>query len=201
MKDDPTNLVAHYRLTVLYRRAGRTADAQRETDTSAKDKRGKPDVFVRHGGRAHRRSQIPDRGRSECDGIGAEIGLIIISSFSDFLLGLPAGPVGAGGNGTPLSSVFFSTLTGGIHDVGHRASAAHFLRWTTGELRGTIRSISGFEPRSMAKRAKSEVARRTSSRNSSFSPSGWVHGCDHPNRLHSPLGTPLCCFQLITKAF
>jgi len=31
-KDDPTNLVAHYRLSQLYRRAGRTADADRETD-------------------------------------------------------------------------------------------------------------------------------------------------------------------------
>lgn len=29
-KDDPTNLVAHYRLSVLYRRAGRAADADRE---------------------------------------------------------------------------------------------------------------------------------------------------------------------------
>jgi tetratricopeptide (TPR) repeat protein len=30
VKDDPTNFVAHYRLSVLYRRAGRTADAQHE---------------------------------------------------------------------------------------------------------------------------------------------------------------------------
>ena len=27
VKDDPTNIVAHYRLSGLYRRAGRTADA------------------------------------------------------------------------------------------------------------------------------------------------------------------------------
>jgi tetratricopeptide (TPR) repeat protein len=32
VKDDPTNIVAHYRLSMLYQRAGRTADAQRETD-------------------------------------------------------------------------------------------------------------------------------------------------------------------------
>jgi len=32
VKDDPTNIVAHYRLSVLYRHAGRTADAQREMD-------------------------------------------------------------------------------------------------------------------------------------------------------------------------
>jgi tetratricopeptide (TPR) repeat protein len=46
LKDDPTNLVAHYRLSMLYRRAGRTADAQREMDafhhyTDVKDKLGK----------------------------------------------------------------------------------------------------------------------------------------------------------------
>lgn len=45
-KDDPTNLVAHYRLSMLYRRAGRAADAQREMDTfhhytEVKEKMGK----------------------------------------------------------------------------------------------------------------------------------------------------------------
>ena len=33
IKDDPTNLVAHFRLSTIYRRAGRAADAQRELDT------------------------------------------------------------------------------------------------------------------------------------------------------------------------
>jgi cytochrome c-type biogenesis protein CcmH/NrfG len=32
VKDDPTNVAAHYRLSTLYRRAGRAADAQREMD-------------------------------------------------------------------------------------------------------------------------------------------------------------------------
>ena len=32
IKDDPTNIVAHYRLSGLYRRAGRVADAKREMD-------------------------------------------------------------------------------------------------------------------------------------------------------------------------
>jgi tetratricopeptide (TPR) repeat protein len=46
LKDDPTNLVAHYRLSTLYRRAGRTQDAEREMDafhhyTDVKDKLGK----------------------------------------------------------------------------------------------------------------------------------------------------------------
>jgi tetratricopeptide (TPR) repeat protein len=45
IKDDPTNIVAHYRLSALYRRAGRAADAQREMDTfhhyqDVKDKLG-----------------------------------------------------------------------------------------------------------------------------------------------------------------
>lgn len=30
VKDDPTNIVAHYRLSALYRKAGRTADAQKQ---------------------------------------------------------------------------------------------------------------------------------------------------------------------------
>jgi tetratricopeptide (TPR) repeat protein len=33
VKDDPTNVVAHYRLSVLYRRSGRTADAEHERAT------------------------------------------------------------------------------------------------------------------------------------------------------------------------
>ncbi|HEY3454548.1 MAG TPA: tetratricopeptide repeat protein [Bryobacteraceae bacterium] len=46
LEDDPTNLVAHYRLSMLYRRTGRTADAQREADTfhhyqEVKDRLGK----------------------------------------------------------------------------------------------------------------------------------------------------------------
>ena len=32
VKDDPTSIEAHYRLGLLYRRAGRTADSQREMD-------------------------------------------------------------------------------------------------------------------------------------------------------------------------
>jgi tetratricopeptide (TPR) repeat protein len=53
VNDDPTNIVAHYRLSGLYRRAGRTADAQRETATfhhyqDVKDKLGK--IFKQLGG-------------------------------------------------------------------------------------------------------------------------------------------------------
>ena len=31
-QDDPTNMVAHYRLSILYRRAGRAQEAQRELE-------------------------------------------------------------------------------------------------------------------------------------------------------------------------
>jgi Tfp pilus assembly protein PilF len=46
IRDDPTNITAHYRLSMLYRKAGRTADAQREMDAfhhyqSVKEKLGK----------------------------------------------------------------------------------------------------------------------------------------------------------------
>ena len=46
LKDDPANLVAHYRLSGLYRRSGRTADAEREMESfrhyqDLRDKLGK----------------------------------------------------------------------------------------------------------------------------------------------------------------
>ena len=55
------------------------------------------------------------------------LGSMILLSLPDFLLGLPAGLAGAGGNGTPLSSVFSSSVVAGIPAVGGRASAAHFF--------------------------------------------------------------------------
>jgi cytochrome c-type biogenesis protein CcmH/NrfG len=56
IQDDPTNIVAHFRLSGLYRRAGRTADAQRETDMfqhykEVKEKLGK--VFQQLAGPAN----------------------------------------------------------------------------------------------------------------------------------------------------
>ena len=54
-------------------------------------------------------------------------GVITILSFPDFLLGLPAGPTGAGGNGTSFSNVFFSSVAAGVPDVGQRAYAADFF--------------------------------------------------------------------------
>jgi hypothetical protein len=54
-------------------------------------------------------------------------GFMTLLSFPDFLLGLPAGPTGAGGNGTSFSNIFFSTVPTGIPDVGLRANAAGFF--------------------------------------------------------------------------
>src|ERR1700757_2144027 len=54
-------------------------------------------------------------------------GLMTLLSFPDFLLGLPAGPAAAGGNGTSLSNIFFSSLVAGIPHVGQLADAASFF--------------------------------------------------------------------------
>ena len=54
-------------------------------------------------------------------------GIMILLSFPDFLLGLPAGPAGAGGNGTSISNIFATAVTAGIPSVGARASAAHLF--------------------------------------------------------------------------
>ena len=54
-------------------------------------------------------------------------GSLTLLSFPDFLLGLPAGPVSAGGNGTPLSNVFLEQVTAGVPHVGLRSTAAHFF--------------------------------------------------------------------------
>jgi hypothetical protein len=54
-------------------------------------------------------------------------GFLVLLSFPDFLLGLPAGPAGAGGNRTSFSNIFFSSVAAGIPDVGQRANAADFF--------------------------------------------------------------------------
>jgi hypothetical protein len=54
-------------------------------------------------------------------------GVMVLLSFPDFLLGLPGGPAGAGGNGTSFSNIFASGVVAGIVDVGERASAEHLF--------------------------------------------------------------------------
>jgi hypothetical protein len=54
-------------------------------------------------------------------------GSLTFLSYPDFLLGLPAGPVSAGGNGTPLSNVFLALSTATVPHIGLRSTAAHFF--------------------------------------------------------------------------
>jgi len=54
-------------------------------------------------------------------------GTMTLLSFPDFLLGLPAGPATAGGNGTSFSNVFFTSVAAGIPDAGQRSSADDFF--------------------------------------------------------------------------
>ncbi len=54
-------------------------------------------------------------------------GSILFLSFSDFLLGLPAGPAGAGGNGTPLSNVYLASSSAIVPHTDLRSAAGHFF--------------------------------------------------------------------------
>jgi hypothetical protein len=65
-------------------------------------------------------------------------GLMILLSFPDFLLGLPAGPGGAGGNGTSFSNIFFSGVGAGIPQVGQRANAADFFAVDDWKVKRTL---------------------------------------------------------------
>ncbi len=54
-------------------------------------------------------------------------GSVISLSFPDFLLGLPAGSVTAGGNGTPLSNVYLVQASAIVPNSDLRQTAAHFF--------------------------------------------------------------------------
>ena len=54
-------------------------------------------------------------------------GTMTLLSFPDFLIGLPAGPASAGGNGTSFSNLFFTSVAAGTPDAGQRASASDFF--------------------------------------------------------------------------
>jgi hypothetical protein len=60
-------------------------------------------------------------------GPDATDGQLVFLSFPDFLLGLPAGPVNTGGNGTPLSNVFVELSSATVPHIGLRTTAAHFF--------------------------------------------------------------------------
>ena len=54
-------------------------------------------------------------------------GSLLVLSFPDFLLGLPAGPASAGGNGTPLSNVYLAQSSAIVPHSDLRSTAAHFF--------------------------------------------------------------------------
>jgi carboxypeptidase family protein len=87
-------------------------------------------------------------------------GALTILSFPDFLLGLPAGPIGAGGNGTPFSNIFFSGAVAGIPDSGQRASAVHLFAVDESKITRTLTLSIGI--RLEVNSQQSEVAGRES---------------------------------------
>jgi len=52
-------------------------------------------------------------------------GQLTFLSFPDFMLGLPAGPVSAGGNGTSFSNVYATIVSAALHGTGLRSTAVH----------------------------------------------------------------------------
>ena len=61
------------------------------------------------------------------NGPDATDGTLLFLSFPDFLLGLPSGPVNAGGNGTPLSNVFLAQSSAVVPHSDLRSTSAHFF--------------------------------------------------------------------------
>jgi hypothetical protein len=71
-------------------------------------------------------------------------GSLLFLSFADFLLGLPAGPVGAGGNGTPLSNVYLASASALVPHSDLRAAAAHFFAADDWKISDTFTINLGF---------------------------------------------------------
>ena len=71
-------------------------------------------------------------------------GSLTALSFPDFLLGLSAGPVSAGGNGTALSNIYVSSVSATIPHVGLRASAAGFYAVDDWKFSPTLTLNLGF---------------------------------------------------------
>src|SRR5262249_3401690 len=71
-------------------------------------------------------------------------GSLTFLSFPDFLLGLPAGPVSAGGNGASLSNVYVSSVVATIPDIGLRATAVDFFAVDDWRVSPTLTLNIGF---------------------------------------------------------
>src|SRR5262249_60826444 len=71
-------------------------------------------------------------------------GTLAFLSFPDFLLGLPAGPVDAGGNGTPLSNVFLAQSSAIVPHTDLRSTAAHLFAVDDWKIASTVTVNLGF---------------------------------------------------------
>jgi hypothetical protein len=65
-------------------------------------------------------------------------GGLVFLSMPDFLLGLPAGPVSAGGNGTALSNVYQTNSNATVPHGDLRSSAAHFFAVDDWKISATL---------------------------------------------------------------
>jgi hypothetical protein len=72
------------------------------------------------------------------NGPDATDGSILFLSFPDFLLGVPAGPADAGGNGTPLSNVYLAQSSAVVPDSDLRSAAAHFFAVDDWRISATV---------------------------------------------------------------
>ena len=71
-------------------------------------------------------------------------GRLLFLSFPDFLLGLPAGPASAGGNGTPLSNVYLAYSSAIVPDSDLRSTAAHFFAVDDWKISASLSLNLGF---------------------------------------------------------
>jgi len=72
------------------------------------------------------------------------VGNLLFLSFPDFLLGLPAGPTSAGGNGTSLSNVYVASASAIIPHSDLRSTAAHFFAVDDWKISATLTMNLGF---------------------------------------------------------
>jgi hypothetical protein len=94
------------------------------------------------------------------NGPDATDGALNFLSFPDFLVGLPAGPAGAGGNGTPLSNVYLAQSSATVPDSQLRATAAHFFAVDDWKVSATLTINLGFrlEANGQQSEAQGEMA-------------------------------------------
>src|SRR6185295_16160642 len=71
-------------------------------------------------------------------------GSLTFLSFPDFLLGLPGGPVNAGGNGTPTSNIYSALASATVLHAALRSSAAHFFAVDDWKISRTLTINLGF---------------------------------------------------------